>query len=113
METLSWLITGMVVARTVNLSHLASPCSGSAQVSSSYHRLQRFFQYVTLEGDGLAQAVVKLLKLRAPWVWCPDRTHWKIRRRDVNILMLAIAAERFRIPLMWTILGKAGFSNPS
>ncbi len=55
-------------ARTVNLSHLASQCSGSAQVSSSYRRLQHFFQYVTLEGDWLALAVVKLLKLRAPWV---------------------------------------------
>ncbi len=38
LQTLSWLIIGLVNARTVNLSHLASQCSGSAQVSSSYRR---------------------------------------------------------------------------
>jgi hypothetical protein len=111
LQTLSWLIIGLVNARTVNLSHLASQCSGSAQLSSSYRRLQRFFQYVTLEGDWLALAVVKLLKLRAPWVLCLDRTNWQIGRHDVNILMLAIATRRFRIPLMWTVLDKAGSSN--
>ena len=52
-----------------------------------------------LEEDWLALAVVKLLKLRAPWVLCLDRTNWKIGRRDVNILMLAIATQRLRIPL--------------
>ncbi len=111
LETLSWLIIGLVNARTVNLSHLASQCSGSAQVASSYRRLQRFFQYVTLEGDWLALAVVKLLKLKAPWVLCLDRTNWQIGRHDVNILMLAIATRRLRIPLMWTLLDKAGSSN--
>ena len=111
LETLSWLIIGLVNARTVNLSHLASQCSGSAQVSSSYRRLQRFFQYVTLEGDWVALAVVKLLKLRAPWALCLDRTNWKVGRYEVNILMLAIASPRFRVPLMWTVLDKLGTSN--
>ncbi len=111
LETLSWLIIGLVNARTVNLSHLASQCCGGAQLSSSYRRLQRFFQYVTLEGDWLALAVVKLLKLKAPWILCLDRTNWKIGRRDVNILMLAIATQRFRIPLMWTVLDRAGASS--
>lgn len=111
LQTLSWLIIGLVNARTVNLSHLASQCSGSAQVSSSYRRLQRFFQYVSLEGDWLALVVVKLMKIRPPWVLCLDRTNWKIGRHDVNILMLAIATRRLRIPLMWTVLDKAGSSN--
>ena len=111
LQTLSWLIIGLVNARTVNLSHLASQCSGGAQVSSSYRRLQRFFQYVGLEGDWLAQAVVKLMKIRPPWVLCLDRTNWKIGRRDVNILMLAVVTRRLRIPLMWAVLDKAGSSN--
>ena len=81
----------MVIARTVNLSHLASQCSNSALVSSNYRRLQGFFQHVRLEGDWLALAVVKLLNLSPPFVVCLDRTNWKIGRHDVNILMLAIA----------------------
>ncbi|MDH3662692.1 MAG: transposase [Alphaproteobacteria bacterium] len=136
--TLSWLIIGLVNARTVNLSHLAAQCAGDAKVSSSYRRVQRFFQFVSLDGDWLAQAVIKLLKLKAPWTLCIDRTNWSIGRLEVNILMLAIATRRFRIPLMsrsatasrrrsglpcptfgavllqagmWTILDKAGSSN--
>ena len=98
--TLSWLIIGLVNARTVNLSHLAAQCPGDAKVSSSYRRLQRFFQLITLDGDWLAKAVIKLLKLRAPWVLCIDRTNWSIGRCEVNILMLAIVTRRFRIPLL-------------
>ena len=111
LETLSWLIIGLVNARTVNLSHLASQCSSAAQVASSYRRLQRFFQYVRLDGDNLALATVKLLKLRKPWTLCLDRTNWKVGRHEVNILMLAIAGPRFRVPLMWTVLDKLGTSN--
>lgn len=111
LETLSWLIIGVLVARSVNLSHLASQCDSAAQVASSYRRLQRFFQFVRLEGDWLAPAVVRLLKLKGPWTLCLDRTNWRIGRREVNILMLAIATRRYRIPLMWQILDKAGSSN--
>ena len=95
----------------VRVSERWYQCSGGAQVSSSYRRLQRFFQYVRLEGDWLALAVVKLLKIGPPWVLCLDRTNWKIGRRDVNILMLAVVTRRLRIPLMWTVLDKAGSSN--
>ena len=111
LQTLSWLIIGMINARTVNLSHIASQFSGRAQVASSYRRLQRFFQYVALDGDWLAEAVIKLLKLRPPWLLALDRTNWKIDRRDVNILMLAVITQRARLPLMWVILDKPGTSN--
>ncbi len=111
LTTLSWLILGMVNGRTVNLSHIASQFSGPAQVSSSYRRLQRFFQYVFLDGDWLAQCVVKFLNARPPWYLALDRTNWKVGRRDVNILMLAVITRRMRLPLMWTVLDKAGSSS--
>ncbi len=46
-----------------------------------------------------------------PWLLYLDRTDWKIGRRDVNILMLAVVTKRLRIPLLWTVLDKAGTSN--
>ncbi len=51
------------------------------------------------------------MKITPPWVLWLDRTNWQIVRRVVNILMLAIAAWRLRIPLMWTDLNDASFSN--
>lgn len=63
LQTLALLIIGMVNARTVNLSHLASQFPGEAHVASSYRRLQRFFQHVRLAGDWSAPLVVKHLGL--------------------------------------------------
>ena len=111
LETLAGLIICLVNARTVNLSHIAAQFSGTAQTSSSYRRLQRFFQHVRLDEDWLCQAVIKLLNIQSPWILCLDRTNWKIGRRDVNILMLAVVTRRVRIPLMWTMLDKQGSSN--
>jgi hypothetical protein len=111
LETLSLLIVAMISARTVNLSHLACERAGSTQISSTYRRLQRFFQHVSLPEDWSARLVVRLLGLSGAWYLCLDRTNWKIGTRDVNILMLAIATQRFRVPLMWTMLDKAGNSN--
>ncbi|MBB4268033.1 hypothetical protein GGD89_003687 [Roseospira visakhapatnamensis] len=48
--------------------------------------------------------VVALIGSRPPWVLCLDRTNWKLGQRDVNILLLAVATRRFRVPLMWTVL---------
>lgn len=111
LETLALLVLGLVNGRTVNLSHVASQISGTASISSSYRRLQRFFQYVCLDRDWSAPTVIKWLGIRPPWILCLDRTNWKIGRRDINILTLAVVTRRVRIPLMWTLLSSAGCST--
>lgn len=111
LETLCLLIVGMIGARTVNLSHLAAERPGHALVASTYRRLQRFFQHVTLPDDWSVAIVTALLGHAGPWYLCLDRTNWKIGRRDINILMLAVATKRYRVPLMWNVLDKAGNSN--
>ncbi len=108
LETLSGLIVGIVNARTVNLSHVAAQFSDTAKTGSSYRRLQRFFQYVELDGDWTAQSVISILGIKPPWLVCIDRTQWKVGRSDINILMLAVVKGRRRIPLMWTLLNDAG-----
>jgi hypothetical protein len=45
------------------------------------------------------------------WHLCLDRTNWKVGQRHVNFLVLAIATRRHRIPLMWSVLGRAGNSD--
>ena len=109
--TLSVLLVGLSNCRTVNLSHLASQFPGSAQTSSNYRRLQRFFHKVTLDGDAVAQLVLAMLKLRGPIMLALDRTNWKLGRKDINVLTLAIVTKRFRVPLMWTLLDHRGNSN--
>ncbi len=111
LETLALLILGLVNGRTVNLSHVASQFSSASLIASAYRRLQRFFQYVRLDGDWAARITVKWLGTKPPWILCLDRTNWKIGRCDVNILMLAITTRRVRIPLMWTLLPTSGCST--
>lgn len=51
LETLCMILLGMISARTVNLTHIASERPSRAMVASTYRRLQRFFQYVCLPED--------------------------------------------------------------
>lgn len=111
LETLATLIVGCISARTVNLSHLAGHFCSDAQPASSYRRVQRFFQYVRLDEDWLAQLIIRMLNLRAPFTLCLDRTDWKIGRKHINLLVLCIAARRVRIPVMWRVLDRAGPSS--
>lgn len=110
-ETLVGLIQGLINARTVNLTHLAASFHGPAKVMSNYRRLQRFFQYVRLDGDWLAKTLVALLGLKPPYRLCLDRTNWKVGRKDVNLLVLCIVTQRARIPVLWHILDHGGSSN--
>ena len=40
-----------------------------------------------------------------------DRTNWKLGQRDVNVLVLALVARRFWVPLFWTLLPHQGSSD--
>lgn len=111
LETLCLLVVGMISARTVNLSHLACERPTTAQVASTYRRLQRFFQHVRLGPDWSAPLVIGLLGLVGPWHLALDRTQWKLGTRDVNILMLAVVTRRARAPLMWSVLDNDGGSS--
>ena len=111
LETLAILITALANGRTVNLSHIASQFSGSALHASNYRRLQRFFQHVHLDCDRVAYLIVRLLNLRQPYCLALDRTNWKVGSQHINMLVLAIVTNRFRIPFMWTMLDKGGTSN--
>lgn len=111
LETLCLLVIGIASVRTVNLSHICGEMPTQAKVESTYRRLQRFFQFVDLEQDWSARLVIRMLGLTGSWNLCLDRTNWKIGRQEINVLVLAVATRRFRVPLIWTVLGKAGNSN--
>lgn len=111
LETLATLIIGCVCARTVNLSHIAGQFEGAARISSNYRRLQRFFQYVRLDGEWFARTILALIGTQPPYTLCLDRTEWKIGRRHINLLVLCIAARRVRVPVLWSVLDKPGNSN--
>ncbi len=98
-ETLCLLVLGMISARTVNLTHIAAERPARAKVASTYRRLQRFFQQVILPEDWSVGIVMALIGNPDRWYLCLDRTNWKIGKSDINVLVLAVVTERYRVPL--------------
>ncbi len=84
---------------------------GESHKTSTYHRLQRFFQRVNLGKDWSAPLVVRMPGLSGSRHLCLDRTNRKIGRKEINLLVPAVATRRYRVPLIWTVSGKAGNSN--
>jgi hypothetical protein len=111
LETLCLLVLGMISARTVNLTHIAAERPARAKVASIYRRLQRFFQQVLLPDDWSVGIVIALIGNPDRWYLCMDRTNWKVGKSDINILMLAVVTERYRVPLMWSFLNHSGNST--
>ena len=112
LESFCVLIVGVLVSRTVNLSHLAGAFPTQAEVASNYRRLQRFFEQGVLDSSQLARFIVRVSGVgRGPWLLALDRTSWKFGRHDVNVLMLAIIHRGVAIPLLWQVLDRAGNST--
>jgi hypothetical protein len=111
LETLTLLITGMIGARTVNLSHIASERGSRVKIASTCRRLQRFFQHVAPDDDWAARLIVALPGLKGPWLPCLDRTNRQIGLRHVNVLVLALVTRRHRVPLTWSMMAGPGNSS--
>jgi hypothetical protein len=110
-ETLSFLTLAMISARTSNLSILAGERVAAAQPDSTYRRLQRLFQHADLEADWAAPIVTALAGITGPRKLVLDRTNWKTGRSEINLLVLAVVTREHRLPLMWTVLDRAGNSG--
>lgn len=110
-ETLSQLTLGLLSARTTNLSVLAAERVAAASTASTHRRYQRFFQFADPGEDWAAPVVTALAGLEGPRTLILDRTNWKVGRREINLLMLAVKTRRGRLGLMWTVLDRAGNSG--
>ena len=112
LESFCVLVVGVLLSRTVNLSHLACMFPTAAEVASNDRRLQRFFEQVILDGHQLARVMVRIAGLGAgPWLLALDRTCWTLGRHDVNVLMLAVIRNGIAIPVMWDVLDRPGNST--
>ena len=60
---------------------------------------------------GAFPALVALLRLAPPYRLCLDRTNWKVGAKDINLLVLCIATQRARIPVLWDMLDHGGSST--
>jgi len=98
----------------MNLSRLAVAMDMAVDPDSRYRRLQRFFQGVHFDYDAIAQLIMDMFGFEGgPFYLTLDRTNWKLGKKNLNILTLAIAYKGTAIPVYWLILNKQGNSNQS
>jgi hypothetical protein len=108
---LALFLIALLRVKTINLTEVATRFRNTAQQSSNYKRLQRFFKDYELNYSLIAKAIVTLMDLPQPWVLSLDRTNWSFGQIHFNILMLSVVHEGVGYPLMWTFLDKKGNSN--
>jgi hypothetical protein len=79
------------------------------------HRIRRFLSNPRLSPEHLLPVFLRVLQPRLSRmpeiVLALDRTHWKKRRCDVNLLMVSVTVEGRAIPLFWKVWNRAGNSS--
>jgi len=100
--------------RTVSLSCIAAHLPGSALPESKFRRLQDFFNEIRPDFNALARFLMGLVHQilgGKPLILAMDRTHWKARGNNVNLLVLSVCLGDVGLPLLWTDLRRAGNSG--
>lgn len=109
-ETLCWL--AMARFGMISLWRLAAHVETNAQTASVRRRFYRFFQFIRLDAETSARMIVSLLGLAGkPWALAIDRTNWKLGKTEINILMVSVEWRGVGVPLIFTVLPKAGNSS--
>jgi hypothetical protein len=104
-------IVALIQVKTVSLAQISTVMSGRAKAESHYKRCQRFLRHFDLPFAEIAFLVVKLLKIKKPFIISIDRTDWYLGETPINILMLSVVYKGVAFPLLWSVLEKKGCSD--
>ena len=106
------MLLSLIAVKTVNLQEIALGFSSTAQISSRYRRLQKFFAYFNIDFVVIAGWLFQLFFAdQDKYYIVIDRTNWYWGRKKINIFMLSVVHEGQAIPLFWHLLDKGGCSN--
>jgi hypothetical protein len=107
------MVIALFFKETINLTKLAKAFPGKAKAASHYRRMQRFISEPSAVGfDRVAWFVMKRFGfLDTDYYLTFDRTNWQWGRKDINILVLAVAYKGIAIPVYWLLLNKQGNSS--
>ena len=113
-KCLAQFILAIIQERTVNMARIATVFEG-VELESGYTRLRRFVREIILPYEKLAYLIVSILGLnkRGRWDVIFDRTNWKLGKKYINILFLAVCLNGISIPIFFKFLTgkKSGNSN--
>jgi hypothetical protein len=105
------LILVVLERRTCVLNVLKTFISLPGSSRTRAQRIKRFMRY-ELPPELIARFVLSLLPAGKIWLIL-DRTHWKLGKVDINVLLLSVSWKASSLPLMWTVLNRSGNSHTS
>ncbi len=114
-KCMAGIVIGATEAKSVLLSELATRIPGNATTISKFRRLQDFFCEVLLNFDAVAILLMGFVAelTNEPLTLALDRTNWKTRGNDVNILVLSVCLGDAGLPILWIDLRMPGNSDTS
>lgn len=95
------------------LIQIATAFERNVECSSSLRRIERFLNEYNLDFKAITHLIISLQDIEK-WeniVLCLDRTHWKVGKKNINILLLSAAYREVSIPLIWSVFPKKGNSS--
>ncbi len=113
-DFLARFLVALLTAQTACLYRLASLFPSTAQISSRYHRIRRFFYGFDFDATDIARVVLALAKkagANPPFVLSFDRTEWYLGQAPINIFMIGIVYKQIAFPILWMMLDKPGSSD--
>ena len=106
------LLGALLQVQQMDLSRLVQAMNDNAQLQSRYRRLQRFFQTTRFDYDAIAHLIMGMFAFdQGHFYLTLDRTNWKWGRKNINLLVIAVAYKGIAIPIYWLVLNKQGNSN--
>jgi hypothetical protein len=111
LDTFSQAIFSLIKMSSVQLMELAQGFNSRAKTLSTVRKLQRFFQFQEIDGQGVIQFILSLFPGVQSWTLTLDRTNWKFGAKDINFLVLAFVYKGISIPLAWELISHKGNSD--
>lgn len=100
------------IARSTNLSKIASMMPSNTKIDSRYKKCQRFFADFELDEINISKFLMKLYPgNKSKICLAMDRTNWKFGKSNINILSLCITHEGIAFPILWSMLDNNGGSS--
>ncbi len=103
-------LTALLTGRKASLHQIASLLPGPANAEAKRQELRRLLDQPALTQPVWARAIAVLLP-KGKWVLALDRTEWKVGKKPVNVLVLAVVFAGCAVPLLWSVLDKPGASD--
>ena len=88
LKLLSMLVSSLLKVQHIGFGRLSNSFEHSAESSSSYRRIQRFFASFKMDMDVVAKLLFKMCPQKTKITLAIDRTNWQFGKLDINIFML-------------------------